>query len=344
MKIDDLISKLARSLADAKEPIKRAILASHLFTLQQAVAIRVSTRAEAQLMLDVYRQSLASFPYPFGDHFCWVEISEKLGNPLCYMLMPPDSEYPHWQVYLDPSPPFAEGFFAWSPDGRIGPHRDRPGGFPCGPTLFVAQDRNLCQGCVYLDAEADHELVSDFVAVDSWRPAWEKALARHKVCRFVRGPDPDRCPRSTDAWDVTLLPISIILYIALAPTRELDTIWRPPRVLGHGKTRRRKVGYYHVTPIRKHYFRRRVMTYFTGQQRFIDKRFFVRGHVRSSHFRRCLGGTLVKVREHWVRPCWKGPEELAVAPHRYAIDWPADARVDAARRLMKGDKDERRRP
>ena len=343
MKIDDLISRVARDLAGAKEPIKQAILANYLSMLQQAVAIRVNTGAEARLMFDVYRQSLASFPYPFGDHFCWVEISERPGSPLCYMLMPPDSKYPHWQVYLNPSPPFAEGFFAWSPDGRIGPYQDRPGGFPCGPTLFVDQDRNRCRGCNYLDAEGDDELVLDFVSTDGWRPAWEKALSRHKVCRFVHGPDISRCPRSADAWDVTLLPISIILYIALAPDRELDAIWRPPRILGHGKTRRRKVGYYHVTPIRKHYFHRRVTAYSTGQQRSIDKRFFVRGHIRSSHFRRCRDGTPAKVREHWVRLYWKGPEELAAAPHRYTIDWPADARVDVARRLTKGDSDERRR-
>lgn len=115
MKIDDLISKLARNLAAAKEPINREILANYVFPLQQAVTIRVSTRAEAQLMLDVYRQSTISFPYPFGDHFCWAEISEKLGNPLCYMLVPPDSVYPHWQVYLNPDPLFIGSFFCVVP-------------------------------------------------------------------------------------------------------------------------------------------------------------------------------------------------------------------------------------
>ena len=62
MKIDDLISKMAQDLADAKEPIKRVLLDNCLFAMQRAVAIRVRTRAEARLMLDVYRQSLTSFP------------------------------------------------------------------------------------------------------------------------------------------------------------------------------------------------------------------------------------------------------------------------------------------
>ncbi len=295
-------------------------------------------------MLDVYKQSLAPFPYPFTDRHCWVEILTGSISPICYLVMPPDDLWPHWQIYMNPDPPYLAGYFAWSSDGRVGPHRDRRGGFPCGPTLFVGQDRGTCQGCKYLDADDNDEMVVSFIAVDDSIPSWAKALSRHKVCRFVHGPDLRRCPGSADAWDAALLPISIILYIALAPTRELDISWRPPRVLGHGKTLRRKMGYYYVTPIKKVYFHRRVATYLTGEARQIERRFSVRGHVRHSHLRRCPSGSVARVREHWVRPSWKGQEGLASAPHRYAVDWPADVRVEAARRLLKEVNYERRRP
>ncbi len=333
MRIDDLISKIAQHLAIARNPQTRAILANQLLALQQSVAIRVNTKTGADAMLNVYKQSLAPFPYPFGEHGCWGEISTGSKMPLCYLLMAPDDTWPHWQIYLNWDPPYVGHMFAWSPDGRVGPYLDRPGGFPCGPTLFIAQDSNLCRDCRLLDAEADHKLVCDFVPVDPQTPAWMTAMTRHKVCQFVLSSDTQRCPRSVDAWDAALLPISVILYIALAPVRELDISWQPPRVLGHGKSLRHKVGYYQLTPIKKIYFHRRVTAYVSGERRHLEKRFFVRGHVRRSHFRCCPSGVHTKVKEAWVRLYWKGPEGLAVSPHRYTVDWPTDGRVEAAQRL-----------
>ncbi len=63
MRIDDLISRIAHELADVRVPIKQAILANNLLPLQQAAAIRVNTKAEADLMLDVYRHNLIPFLY-----------------------------------------------------------------------------------------------------------------------------------------------------------------------------------------------------------------------------------------------------------------------------------------
>ena len=331
MRLDDLIQESTKALAKLKRP--NLDLSFMLDLLRSSVAIKVNTKAEADATLEIFKTGLFDFPYPFGPYLCWIEIPVEGRDSICYSVMAPDEKWPHWQIYLNPQEDVYGGQFIWSASGRIGPHRDLPGGQAVGPTVFAHQDVRYCAGCKYFGAEPDHGKVHKLSPVDGSIPPATRDLMSSLACAFTGGPD-TRCQHSAAFWDAALLPVSIIMYIAVAPTHELDISWQPRRVFGKGTNQRTKVGYYHLTPIRKAYIERRIRHFWTGEGKKLEIPSFVRGHRRRAH-RRFLGwrGEYTSVKESWVNPHWRGPEVGELPPH-YSLSWGTDKRVESVERLI----------
>lgn len=328
-----MIQDTTKKLADSKNQIERMRLSLELTSLRDSVAIRVKTKKQADSIWEALKDEINFFPYPFGDYLTWIEIDTPQ-EPVSYSLLPPDETWPHWQIYLGPTAGEARQCFLWSQDGRIGPHLDRPGGKPTLPTLFVYQDGEWCAGCEYFEAVSNDDTIHKMVCVNETLPPALKAQATALCCSFKGAPDIERCPHSQTFWDAALLPISIIMYIAVAPTQELDKSWHSKRTLGKGKSERSKVGHYLITPIKKTYIRYRIEKFKTGKARELEIPSFVRGHHRRGH-QRFLSwlGISIDVKPSWVRPFWRGPEWADLPPH-YSLKLGQDKRVDAARELL----------
>jgi hypothetical protein len=333
MKLDEVIDQVEKDLGKTRDKLKQNMLLHHHQALKMCIPIRVKTKVEADNMLDVFRASPVSFPYPFGSLLSWIEIPLDQNQYITYIVMPPDEKWPHWQVYLNPNPPNADARFMWSADGRIGPYKDKPGGQPVGPTVWVYQDPSHCHNCRYFEIGKDEsDLVCLMEEVETADPTMIP-FTRGLACEFTLVPDSDRCPKSPDFWNAALLPISIIMYIALAPTKELDVSWQPKRTLGKGKNEREKRGYYLITPIKKVYIKRRLEHFITSERRQIEVTYFVRGHNRREHMRRKPKGEgLCHVRGSWVKAHWRGPEQEDLPPH-YSLAWGPDERIESAKRL-----------
>lgn len=331
MKLDDLIQETTKALAKLKH--SNLALNYMLDQLKSSVAIKVNTKAEADIMLEVFKTELFDFPYPFGPYLCWIEIPVEGRESICYSVMAPYEEWPHWQIYLNPQDTARGGQFIWSASGRVGPRIDLPGGQAIGPTVFAHQDVRYCKGCKHFGAEPDFVKVHKMTPVDKSISSATRDLWGGLCCAFTWGRD-TRCQHSAAFWDAAILPVSIIMYIAVAPTHELDGSWHPRRILGKGTNQRTKVGYYHLTPVRKVYIEKRIGRFWTGEGRKLEVPSFVRGHHRRAH-KRFLSwrGKYTNVRESWVNPHWRGPELEELPPH-YSLNWGPDKRLVSVERLV----------
>lgn len=356
MYLDKVITSIVGDLGKKKEAKQRMMLQHELNRLTRSVAISVRKK-EADDILDVYKSKLYNFSYPFGDYATWIEIGD-----INYLVLPPDETWPHYQIYLNhkyTDALYIEDILVWAPDGRIGPHRDRPGGYEIGPTVYAYQNSRcaklnlpkdeleifardaedgLAGACLAWRAP-DGEDVIEFTAVDPNMPDWIVEASKSYACRLFDKPgysdNPILCPYHDEFWDAALLPISIIIYIATAPVRELDTSWQPKRIIGSGSKAREKRGYYQLTPIKKHYFHKRIQRYIVGESRELAVPHFVRGHERRSHERHLRSGRVTQVRECWVNPHWVGEGYEELPPH-YSLNWFNDERIESVKKLRKG--------
>lgn len=358
MFLDKLIAEISKDLSKKKNPQERVVLHHQLNRLMNTVAINVKTKKEADGILETYKEKLYKFPYPFGAYTSWVEIGD-----INYLVMPPDDKWPHYQIYFGhyyTGALYIQDTFLWSRDGRIGPHIDRRGGFPVGPAVYAYQNGARCDE-LKNTTDFDIEVVSDDgITCDKWRnayedenrdeqgpvfklynmeenlPDWLKNDTASYACRLLDNPDPDIacwCPYHSLLWDAALLPISIIMYIAIAPVRELDQSWQPSRRIGTGSSAREKKGHYQLAPIKKFYFKKRLQRYETGEGGELAVPHFVRGHDRRSHERHLRGGRVTQVKEAWVNPHWVGDSFNELPPH-YSLNWFKDERIESAKALI----------